>query len=164
MDRSMLTALIGPVVAPIGLEVDRVDVLVAGKRQLVRVRLDGDGPKGTGPDLDGIAAATKLISTALDQADLGDRPYVLEVSSRGVEAPLKTMAHFRRNRGRLVQIQMDDGQTLAGRIGQADEKSVEVVAENGQTTVVALAQIVKAVVQVEFNRQSFDEDGDEGAL
>jgi len=153
MDRSDLTAMLAPVVAPIGLEVDSVDLLKADRRRLVRVRLDGDGPLGTGPDLDEIAAATKLISAALDQADMGAQPYVLEVSSRGVDAPLVTPAHYRRNLGRLVRISLRDGGVMDGRLVAVDDDGVTVEDAAGDAQVVAMDNLAKAVVQVEFVRQ-----------
>jgi len=141
--------MIAPIVAPIGLEIDRIEVHQAGQRRLVRVRLDGDGPKGTGPDLDQIADATKLISAALDKADMGPQPYVLEVSSRGVEAPLTTPAHFRRNQGRLVRVTKSDGTQIEGRIQKVGDHDVTI-----DDRVTAFGEIAKAQVQVEFNRLS----------
>jgi len=138
--------MIAPIVAP-GLEIDSVEVHQAGQRRLVRIRLDGDGPSGTGPTLDEIADATKLISAALDQVDMGPQPYVLEVSSRGVEAPLTTPAHFRRNRGRLVRISLRDGRQFEGRIEASDGQDVTI-----DRQVISIADIAKAQVQVEFNR------------
>ncbi|MCL2782605.1 MAG: ribosome maturation factor RimP [Propionibacteriaceae bacterium] len=160
MDRSMLTAMLVPVVKPLGLEVDRIDVLSAGKRKLVRVRLDGDGPTGTGPDLDQIAAATKVISTALDNADMGNQPYVLEVSSRGVDAPLTSPAHFRRNRGRLVHVSLTCGGSWIGRIIASDDKTVTIVPDGHEPVVVAFENINKAVVQVEFNRSNTEDEAE----
>ena len=158
MDRSMLTAMIAPTVAPLGLEVDRIDILSAGKRKLVRVRLDGDGPCGTGPDMDQIASASKAISAALDNADMGNQPYVLEVSSRGVDAPLTSAAHFRRNRGHLVDVTLVDGGTCTGRIVEADGGSVTLEDAAQALKVIALADVKKAVVQVEFNRAVTDDE------
>ena len=156
MDRSELTAMIAPIVVPVGLEVDRVEVKQAGPRRLVRVRLDGDGPQGTGPDLDQIAAATKLISQALDNADMGAQPYVLEVSSRGVDAPLTTPAHFRRNCGRLVHVVTRSGAVLEGRLVASSNENVTIQA--GAREVIDLNDIAKAQVQVEFNRAGVDEE------
>lgn len=159
MQRSNLTAVIGPVVAPLGLVVDGVAVKSAGKRQLVQVRLDGDGPRGTGPDMDQIAAAAKAISQALDQVDMGSQPYVLEVSSRGVDTPLTSLAHFRRNTGRLVAISLVDGQSLAGRIAGVSADAVTI--DEPPLRQLRLADIAKAVVQVEFNRTDDDVEGEE---
>ena len=158
MDRSELTAMIAPLVVPVGLELDRVETLQAGHRRLIRIRLDGDGPKGTGPDLDQIAAATKLISQALDDADMGPQPYVLEVSSRGVDAPLTTPAHFRRNCGRLVHVVTRGGATIDGRILASANENVTIETQAGHHEVIAYSDIAKAQVQVEFNRAGADEE------
>jgi len=158
MDRSALTAMIAPAIAPLGLEVDGVDVLKAGGRRLVRVRLDGDGPRGVGPDMDQIANASRLISAALDEADMGQQPYVLEVSSRGVDTPLTSPAHFRRNKGRLVSVNLRDGSSQTGRILEADDQAVTLEGDDGTTHRLALDGIAKALVQVEFNRPDDDEE------
>ena len=65
----------------------------AGKRRLLRVVVDGDGPDGRGPLLDDIAEASKALSAALDTSDaVGTAAYTLEVSSRGVSRPLDAAA------------------------------------------------------------------------
>ena len=163
MDKAMLNTMLAPLVAPLGLEIDRIDLLTAGHRRLVRVRLDGDGPRGSGPDLNQIATATKVISAALDEADTGSQPYVLEVSSRGVDAPLRTVAQFRRNCGRLVAVSRRDGTTMTGRITACDDRAVMLTGETGDEQTVPLGDIAQAVVQVEFNRPGADESGNSGS-
>lgn len=87
MKDSQLVTLLTPVVEQFGLELEDVTVTPAGKRRLLRVTVDGDGPRGRGPSLDDIAEATKAISVALDDsAVVGNSPYTLEVSSRGSAA------------------------------------------------------------------------------
>ena len=89
MNAERLTSLLEPVVSQLGLELDRVEAVPAGRRRLVRVTVDGDGPDGHGPSLDEISEATAEISRCLDDADaMGESPYTLEVSSRGVSTPL----------------------------------------------------------------------------
>ena len=110
MNSTQLTDLLTPVVAGCDLELEAVEIVPAGKRRLVRVTVDGDGPKGTGPTMDEIANATQAISTALDESDVtGSAPYTLEVSTRGVRRPLERAAHWRRNRGRLVAVSLTLG-------------------------------------------------------
>ena len=83
MKEQAIAALVGPVVEQHGLEVDRIEIASAGKRSVLRVYLDGDGPEGRGPSLDEIADATRAVSAALDESDAtGNAPYTLEVSSR----------------------------------------------------------------------------------
>lgn len=157
MKTSALTELLTPVVVAAGLEIDRVEVLPAGRRSLVRIFLDGDGPNGTGPSLDEISAATVAISTALDGSDVtGNGPYTLEVSSRGVGRPLTEPKHFRRNRGRLVELSGPE-LSLTGRIQEVTggELTLDV---DGETRLIPLDQVASAVVQVEMNRPIADEE------
>lgn len=151
MDSAQVTTVVEPVVESHGLEIDRIEVVAAGKRQLVRIFLDGDGPEGRGPSLDQIAEATRSISQVLDDADLTKgRAYVLEVSSRGVGRPLTEPKHFRRNQGRLVALSTAEGELL-GRITTVGDDSVELDID-GACRQVPLAVISKALVQVEMNR------------
>lgn len=151
MKTTDLDRLAAPIVAALGLEIDRVEVLAAGRRSVVRFFLDGDGPEGLGPSLDEIAEATRAISTALDESPVTtDAPYVLEVSSRGVDRPLTQAKHYRRNRGRLVQVS-GDGLDTTGRIVDVDADQV-VLEVDGTEQRIPLAGIAQAVVQVEFNR------------
>jgi ribosome maturation factor RimP len=160
MDSAQVTTVVSPVVDGHGLEVDRIEVVAAGKRQLVRIFLDGDGPDGRGPSLDQIAEATRGISLALDEADLTKgRAYVLEVSSRGVGRPLTQAKHFRRNLGRLVAVTTAEAELL-GRISAVDEDAVELDID-GVSRPVPLAAISKALVQVELNRPGTQLDEEE---
>ena len=61
MNATQLTDLLTPVVARCDLELEAVEVVPAGKRRLVRITVDGDGPKGTGPSLDEVSSATQAI-------------------------------------------------------------------------------------------------------
>ncbi len=157
MKATDLESLVSPIVARCGLELDRLDVSPAGRRKLVRIFLDGDGPDGRGPSLDEIAEATKAISGALDASEVvGHQPYTLEVSSRGVGRPLVEPKHYRRNTGRLVTISLPS-QSLTGRIVGVDDTTVSLDVE-GTSRILALADISRAVVQVELNRIVDTED------
>ena len=163
MKDSQLNALLTPILAQFDLELEEIDVLPAGKRRLLRVIVDGDGPEGRGPLLDDIAEATKEISTVLDSADVaGNSPYTLEVSSRGISRPLTAPRHWRRNQGRLVAVSLADGSSVTGRIGACDEEAVELDVD-GTRRRIAYGELGKAVVQVEFNRPKAEPDfaGDE---
>ncbi|MDQ7992357.1 MAG: ribosome maturation factor RimP [Propionicimonas sp.] len=146
-----LERLLTPVVAAHSLEIDRIEVLPAGRRKVVRIFLDGDGPGGLGPSLDEIAEATRSISAALDESPVpGNAPYTLEVSSRGVGRPLTQARHFRRNRGRLVSV-TGEGLGLTGRIVAVTDDELELDVD-GTPHTLPLAGISQAVVQVELNR------------
>ncbi|MDR1790159.1 MAG: ribosome maturation factor RimP [Propionibacteriaceae bacterium] len=152
MDKASLIELVTPIVSAINLEVDRVEIRPAGRRKLVQVFLDGDGPAGGGPDMDQIADATRAISKALDAANFGSGAYTLEVSSRGLNRPLVEPKHFRRNLGRLVELTEAgaDASMYTGRIKEVDEAGVTLDVD-GKPTHLDYAQIERAFVQVELS-------------
>lgn len=161
MNEHALASLVEPILATAGLELDRMEIVRAGKRSVLRFYLDGDGPQGQGPSLDEIAEATRAISVALDDSPaVGNAPYTLEVSSRGVSRPLIEAKHFRRNTGRLVTLTVADG-SLSGRILGADDEAVELDVD-GTVRSVALADITHAVVTAELRKDvPGDDDADE---
>ena len=145
----MEAELVHPVCA-LGLEVVAVENTPAGKRWILRVAVDKDG----GVTLDDVADATREVSGVLDDSDvMGEMPYTLEVTSRGVDRPLTLPRHWRRNADRLVKVSLTDGATVTGRITDSDEERVTLDVD-GTARQVALTDVAKALVQVEFNRKS----------
>lgn len=162
----------GPV-RELGLVVEDVNVTPAGKRRLVRVSVDRDVAALDAADdrspvepltLDEVAEATRALSAALDDSDaMGDAPYVLEVTSPGVDRPLTEPRHFRRNVGRLVLLTLRDGSTVTGRIVAAGAQGVTVAVEATKDSPareqqLSHADIARAQVQVEFSRGAHEED------
>lgn len=143
--------LVDPLAAQ-GLDVEHVEVTPAGKRRVLRVAVDKDG----GVTLDDVAAATKEVSRVLDESDvMGEQPYTLEVTSRGVDRPLTLPRHWRRNRDRMVKVTLDDGSTLEGRIVDATDTAATLDVAGTQREV-GYPQVTKALVQIEFNRKQKD--------
>ncbi|MDR0990766.1 MAG: ribosome maturation factor RimP, partial [Propionibacteriaceae bacterium] len=135
MQAKQLRLVIEPVLRDHGLELDDLRIRRAGSRDLVEVTVDGDGAEGRGPNIDEITAASRALSQALDETDVtGSRPYVLEVSSRGIDRPLTKPAHWRRNTGRLVSATRTDGTTVSGRIITAGPDTVSLDLEAAQAT------------------------------
>ena len=154
MKESQVAGVLTPILAQFGLELEALEIIPAGKRRVLRLVVDGDGPQGTGPLLDDIAEASKAASAALDRADVtGSASYVLEVTSRGVSRPLELPRHWRRNAGRLVAVRLSEGDTITGRIVSNSEDGVRLDAD-GETREVRFADVDRALVQVELNRPS----------
>jgi len=138
------------------IDVEAVELTPAGKRRVLRVAVDKDG----GVTLDDVADVTREVSRVLDESDvMGELPYTLEVTSRGVDRPLTLPRHWRRNTGRLVAVTATDGSSVTGRITGSDD------AEDGAATLdvdgterrFPYAEVAKALVQIEFNRPSAEE-------
>lgn len=87
---------IAPVVAPLGLGVYDVELQGAGPARTLRVTVmrDARDAPTAGIDLEVITAATQAISPVLDVEPAIPGPYLLEVSSPGIERTLRRPEHF----------------------------------------------------------------------
>lgn len=131
-----------------GYDLEAVELTPAGKRRVLRVAVDRDG----GITLDDVAEATRAASAVLDDSDLlGEQPYTLEVTSRGVDRPLTAPRHWRRNAGRLVKVTLAEGGVLTGRITTSDDDGVTLEVK-GAARRLGYDAVAKALVQIEFNR------------
>lgn len=151
---SGVAALISDPLLALGLDLEAVELTPAGKRRVLRIAVDTDG----GPTLDDVAEATRAVSDILDESDvMGELPYTLEVTSRGIDRPLTLPRHWRRNVDRLVAISLVDGSEVTGRI-QAGDDDAATVDVAGEVTQVAYDNVATAVVQIEFNRPTKESD------
>jgi ribosome maturation factor RimP len=172
-----LAGWIEPVVGAAGYDLEELVVTPAGRRSVVRVVVDRD----TGVTLDDIAEVSRAVSAALDDndGDLGRAPYVLEVTSPGVDRPLTEPRHWRRNTGRLVTVAVGPSgaaEQVTGRVTAVDGTGVTLaVEEHGKPGVkkrpptarlVPWGELGAGRVQVEFGRHepAADDHGhDDGA-
>lgn len=138
------------VCAAAGVDLEEFTISKAGRREVVRVVVDCDG----GVDLDSIAEISLRISDALDAIEIDEEsPFVLEVGSPGVDRPLTESRHWRRAVGHLVDFEVDGVQeTTQARITAFDGDMVELTMVDGTVQTIPIAQVRRAVVQVEFNR------------
>ena len=148
--QTQVIELLGGEFARAGFEIE--DVVIDARTRPPRIMVIADGDNGL--DLDTAATLSRSASALLDGLDTIQDQYVLEVSSPGVDRPLTSVKHFRRARGRKVDVVLSDGSTLTGRVGETGEDSVALVVRAGRDWAVRdipLGDIVKAVVQVEFS-------------
>lgn len=144
----------------LGLDLEAVEVTPAGKRRVLRVAVDKDG----GVTLDDVADATREVDHILEASGvMGDRPYTLEVTSRGVDRPLTLPRHWRRNARRLVRVVLTDGSTITGRVQSHDEDPAGSATLDvaGAPRTVPYGEIKKALVQVEFRRSAAGEQDED---
>jgi ribosome maturation factor RimP len=160
--RAELAALLSPVVAGFGADLEDVTVSRAGSRSVVRVVVDRDG----GLDLDAVADVSRAVSDALDGEEaerLLRGSFVLEVSTPGVDRPLTEPRHWRRARGRLVSVTRRTGGPLLARVREAGDDRVVLTGEDlpGGEVEVDYADVSRAVVQVEFHPVGAEADPEE---
>jgi ribosome maturation factor RimP len=152
--QTQVIELLGGEFARAGYEIE--DVVIDSRTRPPRITVIADGEVPL--DLDAIATLSRSASALLDGSDIVDSiqdHYVLEVSTPGVDRPLTSEKHFRRARGRKVDLQLSDGSQLTGRVGETRDGAVALVLREGREWVVReipLIEVAKAVVQVEFSR------------
>ncbi|WP_334144927.1 ribosome maturation factor RimP [Rhabdothermincola sp.] len=135
-------AVVEPVVSAQGLEL--FDLEHAGG--VLRVTVDRPG----GVDLDTVTATTRAVSRALDDLDPIAGRYTLEVTSPGLERPLRTPAHFRWAVGQRVSLKTGPGfdgpRRLTGELAAATDEDITVVLDEpaGARRTLALADIERA--------------------
>lgn len=125
-----------------GLDLVDVEVKGSGPRTLVRVRVDRKG----GVELSECQQLSRDLSRLLDEADPIDNRYQLEVTSPGVDYPLRTQRDFDRIEGRLVAVRhrTADGEAeIKGNVIAAGDAAVTVNAD-GNEVGIAYADIVTA--------------------
>jgi ribosome maturation factor RimP len=145
-----LLAVVEPALAALGLEVYDLHLTGIGGHTTVQVLVDREG----GVDLDAVTDATHAVSRALDTADPIVGSYVLEVSSPGVERPLRTAHHFERAVGEVITVKYrDEGGTrrVRGELRRASAQEIEVLdAETSASVVIDVASITKARTAFEW--------------
>lgn len=137
-------ALVAPIASD--LQLDIYDIEQRGGT--LRVTLDTRPGAESGINLEQLALATRLISRELDHNDPVPGRYTLEVSSPGVERPLRTAEHFARAVGeqvtvRLVAPDASGQRRFEGRLVSADGAAATVLTDTGERTL-ALAQVERA--------------------
>lgn len=148
--QTQVIELLGAEFARAGFEIE--DVVIDARTRPPRILVIADGDDGL--DLDTAATLSRSASALLDGVDTFDDHYVLEISSPGVDRPLTSAKHFRRARGRKVDVVRSDGSKLTGRVGETTEDTVALVIRAGRDWTVCeipFGDIAKAVVQVEFS-------------
>jgi ribosome maturation factor RimP len=118
-----VVSIVEPVVAAAGLELFDLEV----KPRLVRVTVD----RPEGVDLDTIAEVTNRISAALDEHDaVPGGPYALEVSSPGVERPLRRPDEYERYVGSTISVKthphVEGERRIQATLDRADDDGIEI--------------------------------------
>ena len=155
-----LEDLVASEIKPLGLEL--FELRLSGSKGLpvldVRVERE-DGEKVT---VDTCAAASRAIETRLDSQDFGGRRYVLEVSSPGIERPLRNAKDWKRFVGRTAVVTSNvagdpagrrtDEVEIAGVEGDTGEEVVTVRNERGEERRFPLAAVEKARLAFHWKR------------
>ena len=145
------------VAASYGLDIFDVQFRREAPGMVLRVQIDRPGAAATAEDsvsVEDCAAISRDLSAVLDVEDIVPTAYTLEVSSPGLDRPLRNADDFRRFAGRrakLVMREAVDGQTFfKGRLGGVEDGRVVIDTEDRRRHLVPIGIITRANLEVEF--------------
>jgi ribosome maturation factor RimP len=118
-----------------------VEVIVSSKRkpQKVTVVVDGD----MGISIDDCADISREVANALDDSSALTDSYVLEVTTPGLDQPLKLHRQYRKNIGRRMRIKVSD-KIVEGKLVGVNDSGVTIEQGDGK-------KIEKSVVELKFS-------------
>ena len=140
-----------------GSEYFLVNVLIAGGKSVpkVIVWLDGDA----GVSIDKCAEVSRWLGKRIEDENLIDSNYTLEVSSPGIDQPLKIFRQYKQHMGRNLRVTLKDGSSKTGKLEEVKEHSIvltETVKNkkketNNPVLEIDTTNIDKAFVLISFN-------------
>jgi len=146
---AQVTEMVLPLAEELHLELVDVEYVKEAGRYYLRVFIDKPG----GVTLDDCQALSEKLDVLLDEKDPIPNSYVLEVSSPGIERPLKKAGDFQRFAGRLARIKtyapIAGRRQFTGRLIGASDEEVK-LAIDGQEVAIALERIASARLVAEF--------------
>jgi ribosome maturation factor RimP len=144
-----------PILDSMGLELVEIEFARMGRDSVLRLFIDREG----GVTLDDCAGLSHDLSAVLDVEDFITVNYSLEVSSPGLDRPLKKVQDYERYKGRLVKIRTydpvpDDAgnkrKTFLGTLEGLEDGAVRIKLKEGQTASIPLDRVAKANLEFEF--------------
>ena len=155
--KDQISELINPALQDAGFYLEDINLVSPGNHRIITVIVDGDSAL----NLDQVTEASKLVSALVDEAPfMGDAPFTLEVTSPGIDRPLTLPRHFAKNVTRVLKVTKSDGAVVTGRIASASDVDVTLSVtekKDVKEVVIPIADIKRAVVEIEFNRKGADE-------
>jgi len=144
-----LETLLAPVAEEHGLELVAVETAGSAGHPIVRVFLDREGGIG----LDVVAQASTWVSDTLEAADPIEGAYTLEVSSPGIDRPLRKLQDYERFMGQVAVVKtrpIDGRSSFTGRIAGVSDESIEIDADD-EIVAIPLTVIKKAHLKGEVD-------------
>jgi ribosome maturation factor RimP len=152
-----IRAIAERVAASRGLEIWDIQSRREASGHVVRVFIDRPGPAATPEEsvsIEDCEQVNRELSTILDVEDPLPFAYTLEVSSPGLDRPLREVDDYRRFAGRMAKIvvsePVDNQKAFEGRLRGLEENNVMLEAPNGRMHRLPVRLITRGRLDVEF--------------
>ena len=123
--------ILEPIIAEKGLELVDLEFVKEGVNWYLRVYIDKDG----GVNIDDCEAVSRALEVKLDEKDPIEQAYILEVSSPGIDRPLKKDADFVKYQGEIIDVKLykaqDGSKQYQGRLLGLENGVLSIEEENG---------------------------------
>jgi ribosome maturation factor RimP len=145
--------LLEPIVAGEGLELLEVEFVREREGWVLRLFIDKPGGR---VGLDECSQVSRAVDTVLDVEDLVPHEYNLEVSSPGVNRPLKKPAHYERVKGQKVKVKTygpigePPRKNFTGTLTEVAADAISVDVEGAGNFRISFKDIAKANLEFEF--------------
>ncbi len=139
-----LKTLVDEVAELYGVELVDLEILPTGKQRAIRILIDQPG----GVTHRDCAFISRKVGEMLDQKDAIPFPYLLEVSSPGINRPLTRPEHYQRFRGQMAEVELlearDGRRRWKGRIEGLEEGLVRMTMEGDIPATIRFQDIRRA--------------------
>lgn len=136
--------------AGFGVQIFDIKLVGSPRRQILKVFID----KENGVTLEDCAKFSRAFSAVLEVEDIIQTAYVIEVSSPGLDRPLKDINDFIRSKGKVVKIttkeKISDQNVFTGRVQEVENDNIRLFIDNKTEIYVPFAQIAKARLEIEI--------------
>jgi len=124
-----------------------VEVSLKGNKGNQRLMVFLDGEKGI--QIDKCAEVSRRLGHEIEERNLIESKYILEVSSAGMGRPLKVKRQFIKNQGRELEVTLKNGEVMTGRLSSSNDENL-VLQQEEKEVEVPFNEIDKSVVVVSF--------------
>jgi len=146
-----VSRILEPMLAEMDLLLYDIEYVKEADNWALRVFIDNEEEKVS---LERCEELSKKLSKELDRINPIDRAYILEVSSPGLERPLKTLEHYRRFKGRKIRIKtygsIDGKKVLEGKLMEADKDKIKIEIEE-EEIIIPFNKIASGKLVFDFN-------------
>lgn len=148
--RTKIKEIVEPIIMDMGMSLEHVELTKMAGKVLLRIFIDKEG----GITLDDCEQVSREIEAQLDVEDPIPCSYILEVSSPGIDRPLRNPADFKRFCGRMARVitsQPIENQTFfIGEIVEAGDSDVMLLLPKDRKVVIPYKDISRARLEVKF--------------